>query len=630
MSERTDRIPTARFAFVAGALALMIVAFIPRPAAGQAANQILTVSPDSAEAGTSGLTVTLTLDTDTPPAPPENVQAASVRIANVAATSASRPDRYTISAVFDIPAGETSGAKDVEVTFPTPNGQLTFSRASGFTVTGGGGGPPEVPDLAYRIVDTGQDACFNTRSETAPPASGQPFAGQDAQTAGHQPEYVVSDDGLTVYDAVTGLTWLRSPDTDGDGDIDSGDKLTWTELQAYSGALNDATFGGFDDWRTPTIKELYSLIDFRGTDPNAESDDPTGLTPFIDAEAFEFAYGDIPAGERIIDSQYWTNTAYVSTTMNGSATVFGVNFADGRIKGYPRDTGAGGRPHTRFALCVRGNADYGINAFVDNGDGTITDRATGLMWQLADSGEGFDWEGALAYAEDLDLADHRDWRLPNAKELQSILDYTRSPDTTASAAIDPVFDATAITNERDEVDYPSYWTGTTHIRHGGVGANAVYVAFGRAMGYMNRNWLDVHGAGAQRSDPKAGDPADFPTGRGPQGDAIRIYNHVRCVRDASIDPETTFRRGDANDDGGFDISDCVYTLSFLFSEDSSITCLDSADVNDSGRVDISDAIYSLGFLFQGGPAPQGPFGECGTDPTADDLTCDASSGCSGQ
>jgi hypothetical protein len=44
--------------------------------------------------------------------------------------------------------------------------------------------------------------------------------------------------------------------------------------------------------------------------------------------------------------------------------------------------------------------------------------------------------------------------------------------------------------------------------------------------------IDVHGAGAQRSDPKAGDPAQYPYGRGPQGDDIRIYNYVRCVRDA--------------------------------------------------------------------------------------------------
>ena len=51
------------------------------------------------------------------------------------------------------------------------------------------------------------------------------------------------------------------------------------------------------------------------------------------------------------------------------------------------------------------------------------------------------------------------------------------------------------------------------------------------MDYMNDSWRDVHGAGAQRSDPKSGDPAGFPTGNGPQGDAIRIYNHARLVRD---------------------------------------------------------------------------------------------------
>jgi hypothetical protein len=43
-------------------------------------------------------------------------------------------------------------------------------------------------------------------------------------------------------------------------------------------------------------------------------------------------------------------------------------------------------------------------------------------------------------------------------------------------------------------------------------------------------FTDVHGAGSQRSDPKTGDPAAFPRGRGPQGDVIRINNYVRLVR----------------------------------------------------------------------------------------------------
>ena len=53
--------------------------------------------------------------------------------------------------------------------------------------------------------------------------------------------------------------------------------------------------------------------------------------------------------------------------------------------------------------------------------------------------------------------------------------------------------------------------------------------------------LDVHGAGAQRSDPKTGDAGRFPRGRGPQGDVIRIDNFVRCVRDAA--PSTSLSRG---------------------------------------------------------------------------------------
>ena len=58
--------------------------------------------------------------------------------------------------------------------------------------------------------------------------------------------------------------------------------------------------------------------------------------------------------------------------------------------------------------------------------------------------------------------------------------------------------------------------------------------FGRALGFISSDWVDVHGAGAQRSDPKNGDPGDYPYGRGPQGDAIRIYNYVRLVRGGDI------------------------------------------------------------------------------------------------
>lgn len=383
------------------------------------------------------------------------------------------------------------------------------------------------PDVTYPIVDTGQTTCYDGSGQIPCPTESEAFYGQDAQYAGNQPSYTGNGDG-TITDNITGLIWQSSPDTDGDGDIDADDKLSYTEALAGAEVFHLA---GYDDWRLPTIKELYSLIDFSGLDPSGyNGTDTSGLTPFIDTAYFDFAYGDTSAGERIIDAQYASSTKYVSTTMNGSETMFGVNFADGRIKGYPTGPMPGqSEDKGFFVLYVRGNTDYGTNNFVDNGDGTITDQAIGLMWQQGDSATGLNWEEALAYCESLDTGSYDDWRLPNAKELQSIVDYSRSPDTTNSAAIDPLFNTSTITNEAGEPDHPFFWSSTTHANMMS-GGSAAYVSFGRALGYMNGQWMDVHGAGAQRSDPKSGDPADWPTGHGPQGDAIRIYNYARCVR----------------------------------------------------------------------------------------------------
>ena len=394
------------------------------------------------------------------------------------------------------------------------------STASGTGTSGSG-----TQTLSYAVVDTGQTKTYDDEgNEITTPQTGEDFYGQDAHYAGNQPSYTLSSDGLTAHDSITGLTWQRSANTDSDGDIDSNDKLTFAVALAYPDTLNAQEFGGFSDWRLPSIKELYSLILFSGKDVSGwNGTDTSGLVPFIDTNAFDFDYGDTSAGERVIDAQYWSSTAYVSTTMGGSATTFGVNLADGRIKGYPQTMG-------QYVICVRGNT-YGVNSFTDNGDGTITDQATGLMWQQADDGVARNWEQALAYAESLTLASHSDWRLPNAKELQSIVDYTRSPSTTNSAAIDPLFSCTAITDEAGGTNYPFYWTSTTHTNWTArPGRSAAYVAFGEALGFMWGQWIDVHGAGAQRSDPKYDDGTDYSTGHGPQGDAVRINNYVRCVR----------------------------------------------------------------------------------------------------
>ena len=371
---------------------------------------------------------------------------------------------------------------------------------------------------SYPVVDTAQYLCYDDSATIPCPDPGGAFYGQDAQYTGTAPHYTDNGDG-TITDNVTGLMWQQDP----------GAKMTWNE--AVDGSDSFA-LAGYSDWRLPTIKELYSLMEFSGIDPSGYiGTDTSGLVPFMDTDYFDFEYGDTSAGDRVIDSQWATSTVYNSTVMNRQECFFGVNFADGRIKCYPTSNKG------YFTIYVRGNTGYGQNNFTDNGDGTITGNAAGLMWSQNDSGMGLNWEEALAWVQTKNSENYlgqNDWRLPNAKELQSIVDYTRSPDITHSAAIDPLFNVTTIVNEAGQTDYPCYWSNSTHANMNATsGTKAAYIAFGRAMGYMNGSWIDVHGAGAQRSDPKFGDPANWPTGAGPQGDAIRIYNYVRLVRDVS-------------------------------------------------------------------------------------------------
>jgi hypothetical protein len=381
---------------------------------------------------------------------------------------------------------------------------------------------------SFVVVDTGQTTCYDAAGAAVScPGEGEAFFGQDGNYAGTEAAYADNGDG-TVTDLNTGLMWQQDP----------GEKMTYDEALA---ALETFELAGYDDWRLPTIKELYSLIDFSGTDPsNCRTLEDCDAVPFIDTDHFVFSYGDTAAGERVIDSQYLSSTMYVSTTMNGDETVFGVNFADGRIKGYglsdPR-----GEEKEFFVMFVRGNAAYGDNDLADIGDGTVTDAATGLTWQQADDGVPREWEESLVYCEALELGGYDDWRLPDVKELQSIVDYTRSPATSGSAAIDPIFETSTIVDEGGDPNWPFFWSSTTHASQVSGGA-AAYVAFGEALGWMEDpqgevTLLDVHGAGSQRSDPKTGDAADYPYGNGPQGDVVRIENATRCVRGGVV--ETT-------------------------------------------------------------------------------------------
>jgi hypothetical protein len=99
--------------------------------------------------------------------------------------------------------------------------------------------------------------------------------------------------------------------------------------------------------------------------------------------------------------------------------------------------------------------------FTDNGDGTITDNATGLMWVKEPgacggafgspgSPSGMTWNNAIDNCLSLDYAGYTDWRLPNIKELMSIADYEK-----LGVKIDETF--------FPDTQSLDYWTSTTRV-----------------------------------------------------------------------------------------------------------------------------------------------------------------------
>jgi uncharacterized delta-60 repeat protein/uncharacterized repeat protein (TIGR02543 family) len=300
--------------------------------------------------------------------------------------------------------------------------------------------------ISFAIPDTGQSTCYdNSNIITCPASDALPFFGQDSQYQPQRPRSYtklgaggaeLSDTAtqpawLMTRDNVTGLIWEIKQDKDGSAvpsnPSDADNTYDWNLAHTdFILNMNGTNFGGFNDWRFPTVKELATLVD-------------SGISgSVIDSTWFPN-----------MDSYYWTNTDYLAAA-NGA---WGVGFDNG--KAY-FDT----KTNAHYVISVRegpaGGPAAGIFAdviesgrMVDNGNGTVTDTFTGLMWQQeTDPASPCNWEDALANAEGLVLAGHDDWRLPNRNELQTIVDYTQ----TYPAINTTVFPPT--------VSY-YYWTSTT-------------------------------------------------------------------------------------------------------------------------------------------------------------------------
>ncbi len=106
------------------------------------------------------------------------------------------------------------------------------------------------------------------------------------------------------------------------------------------------------------------------------------------------------------------------------------------------------------------------------------------------------------------------------------------------------------------------------------------------------------------------------------------YLAVIAIPPATCGDHAPFRRGDANADGGIDVSDAVTILGSLFlGSPPRLSCEKAADTNDTGDVNLTDAVYLLIYLFLGSAEPAAPFDACDWDPTPDALSCDSFAPC---
>jgi hypothetical protein len=285
-----------------------------------------------------------------------------------------------------------------------------------------------------RVPRTGQRRCW----DFAGAGIGCSGTGQDgAVQAGAEwpsPRFTDNGDG-TVTDELTGLVWLKDADFYGE--------LSWEQalavvrhLDTGSAGLSDGSAAG--DWRLPTIKELFSLIDYESSHPIVPPDNPF---------------------ENVRSSIYWTSTSLASapqlawmTTLGIGPTVFDLKVNGNRlwpVRGQARalvpKTGqqacwnGEGKPIAGRGSGQDGDLRTGLPwpspRFRDNRDGTVTDRLTGLVWLKNGNPFGWrNWQEALDDCNALhqgtfdwldDGSRPGDWRLPNIKEIESLVDYGR-------------------------------------------------------------------------------------------------------------------------------------------------------------------------------------------------------------
>lgn len=218
---------------------------------------------------------------------------------------------------------------------------------------------------------------------------------------------------FTVTDNVTDLIWQKE---------DDNIPRTWDEAWDYCQGLEHPPMKSLTDWRLPRIDELATIVNYNNENPAINS----------------YAFPNTNF------SSYWSAT----TIANDSGFALAIDFSSGTSSGSVED-GSSNKLSENYVRCVR-QSSIGQNAFENNGDGTVTDLATGLMWQREDDNAQRSWSNAASFCQGLILGDKEDWRMPNIKELQSIIDTTINyPNPAIDTATFPSTDTTC------------YWSATS-------------------------------------------------------------------------------------------------------------------------------------------------------------------------
>ena len=342
----------------------------------------------------------------------------------------------------------------------TCTGDLTTCAADLAACESGPAGP---------TLKTGQSTCWTTAGAVVPCFG----TGHDGELQrGAARGYLDNGDG-TITDATTGLMWEKLSD---DGSIhDKDTSYTWANAVASKVAtLNAGSFAGHNDWRLPNRFELESITMLEGANPAVSS--------MFNASCGANSSGNpgctVTTCSCASPNLYWSS----SNVIGAAAFAQVVNFSDAVVSAFNKTFPANVR-------AVRGSSLLS-GAYLDNGDGTISDTTTGLMWEkLSDDGtihdkdNGYTWNNAFVSKVGAlnagAFAGHLDWRVPNRFELESIVSLVNA-EPAAPAAFSANCGANSSGNPGCTVTtcsctVPSrYWSSSTHA---GIPVNAWTVNF---------------------------------------------------------------------------------------------------------------------------------------------------------